>query len=146
MKIIDKFHNAKYPRIKQVNGLLNLGVLSFGWFNLVLGASLFFQASSTNEFFIINEVFTYQFWGIVFFIGGISLLVGHLLNYWTWMRWTILGLLFTKFIWLTALISRQFTDPGSNTFLILFFGLITFLQIGGYLYFPVYRRLETWKG
>lgn len=143
--MLNKYRHIHLPLLKKVNGLLNLGVIAFGWFNLVLGAALYSQSASTVDFFIINEVFTYQFWGIMFFVGGLSLLVGHLMNWWAVMRQTILFLLFTKFMWLAALLARQVDTPGSNIFLLLFFGLATVLQIGGYIYFPVYKRVETWK-
>lgn len=141
---IIRLHNSQYPRLKQVNGLLNLGVIGFGWFNLVLGACLFTQVASTRDFFIINDVFTYQLWGASFFLGGLALIIGHAGNWWTMMRWTILTLLFFKFVWLAALIQRQVTE-GTNIFLLLFFALATFLQMAGYLYFPVYKRIKTWS-
>lgn len=143
--MLKNFRHYGHPNLKEVNGLLNLGVLAFGWFNLVLGAALFTGLASTNHFFIITETFSYQLWGAAFFLGGLGLLIGQALNYWTMMRQVTLFLLFTKFIWLSALFIRQFEDPAGNTFLLLFFTLATVLQMGGYIYFPIFNKVSTWK-
>lgn len=134
-----------HPYLKEVNGLLNLVTLAFGLLNLVLGACLFVNSASTNDFFIITDLFSYQFWGVSFFLGGVSLLMSYALNNWAWMRYTILFLLFNKFVWLAALSARQLTEPGSNVFLLLFFALATIVQIGTYLYFPILDKVSTWK-
>lgn len=144
-KVIQKYKNIHFPRLTQVNGLLAAGVIAFSIFNLILGASLFTQVGRTTDFFIINDVFTHQVWGTTFFIGGVSLLLGYIMNWWTQMRYTILFLLFTKFMWMSALIVRQIQDPSTNILLLLFFTLATALQVAGYFYFPIYRKIETWK-
>lgn len=144
-KFIHSFRHYGHPDLKEVNGLLNLTVIAFGFFNLILGACLFVQSAVTKDFFIINDLFTYQVWGVVFFSGGLSLLIGRWLNYWTMMRQTLLFLLFTKFIWLSALLARQFTENNPNPFLLLFFALATVVQMGMYIYFPIYNKVNTWK-
>lgn len=144
-KLLRNIRHYGQPNLKEVNGLLNLAVLAFGYFNLFLGAALFTQSASTSDFFIITDFFSYQFWGIAFFLGGVSLIVGHILNYWTMMRQTLVYLLFSKFIWLAALMYRQYQQFDSNLFLLLFFALVTVLQVGVYIYFPIYNKVSTWK-
>lgn len=143
--MLHKIRHYGHPYLKEVNGLLNLGVIAFGFFNLVLGACLFAQSAVAKDFFIINDVFTYQVWGTVFFIAGVALLLGRWLNYWTMMRQTLAFLIFTKFVWLTALVVRQIVELNPNPFLLLFFALALVLQMGMYIYFPIYDKVETWK-
>lgn len=143
--MLKKYRHMHIPKLKEINGFLNLSVISFGWFFLALGASLYIQSASTTDFFVINDLFTYQFWGISFLVGGLSLLIGHLMNWWAQMRYTILFLLFTQFVWISALTVRQVQEPNSNIFLLLFFALALILQIGSYIYFPIFKKAETWK-
>ena len=131
--------------MKHVNGLLNLGVSAFGWFNLALGSALFTLKATTNDFFLITSTFTYQFWGVTFAMLGLTLLIGQFFNRWALMRTTLVALLSLKFIWLSALVGRQVDNPDANIFLLLFFALVTVLQMGIYIYFPVYKKIETWK-
>jgi hypothetical protein len=139
------FHNHQFPRLKQVNPLLNLGVGTFGWFNLILGATLFQRATTAANFFLLTQPFGYPFWGTYFIVGGISLLIGQFMNWWSLTRITLLAMLFSKIVWFAALTYRQIIHPNSNIFLLLFFGLAIVLQAGMYIYFPVYKRVQTWK-
>ena len=144
-KIKDRFHVSQYPRLKQVNALLDFGVITFGVFNLLLGGTLFFRQAVTNDFFLLSGLLSYQLWGTVFFLGGAALLMGRYLNHWGLMRQTLVFMLFTKLVWVSALTWRQINDGGSNVFLLLIFSLTAVLQFGMYLYFPVYKRIQTWK-
>lgn len=139
------FRHYGHPFLKEVNGLLNIITLAFAFFNLLLGAALYFNSATTNDFFIVTSLFTYQFWGAAFFLGGASLLIGHILNYWSLMRNTLLVMLFVKFVWLAALVFRQIVDLDSNVFLLLFFALSAVVEIAIYVYFPIFNKVSTWK-
>lgn len=143
--MINNFRHYGHPTLKEVNGLLNMVVLAFGFFNLILGAALLVQPTSSGDFFIVSGAYGYQLWGASFFLSGLLLLLAHLMNYWTMMRYVLLFLIFNKFVWLTALLTRLVTNEGSDPFLTLFFALSTVIQMGAYIYFPIFNKVSTWK-
>lgn len=116
----------------------------FSVFNILLGVSLFLYFAKTSDFFIINSVFTYQFWGIAFFSTGVALVVGTIWNRWNIMKTTLLICLFLKLIWLIALIIRQINDSYSNIFLVLFFAALAVCQLIIYIHFP--RKVKSSEG
>lgn len=142
---LKRFHNNQFPRLKHVNALLNMQVSCFAWFNLVLGTALLSQTARTTDFFLLSAPFGYGFWGTYFLLGGVGLFVGQFFNRWTLMRQVLLALIFSKIIWFTALTYRQIDAPSNNIFLLLFFGLALVMQVGMYLYFPVYKKVKSWK-
>lgn len=142
MNIVD--HSL--PRLKNISRPAAWNTLTFGVFNLALGLGLLSTTAYTlTEFFIIQGFFNEQFWGVCFFIIGVIMLGAYFTNRWQTMRQINVLALFLKLFWLTALIYRQFDDPGSNTFLIFMFGALAVFQIGHYLYFPSVKEAKGAK-
>lgn len=105
-------------------------------FNLILGAGLFSNIARTTEFFIVNDVFTYQFWGTLFFLNGLIQLYTLIKHNDRLIRMSLMGGMILQTFWLLALAVRQFGEFDSNIFLLIFFGIILYIKFGVYLYLP----------
>lgn len=140
-----KLINDKLPRLKNVSRPAAWQILTFSIFNIFLGIALFTAQATTLRFFIVNDITSPQFWGIVFFSIGITKMFGYLTNRWNIMRYMNVPALFVKFFWLIALIARQIEQPGTNVFLILMFAALAALQVQLYLYFPTNREGKNGK-
>jgi len=134
----------KLPRLNFFEPIISKVVLGFGIFNLVVGAGLYLLAARTLNFFIINDVFTEQFWGSLFFINGIILLLAFWANNWKVMRMGLLAGFTLKLFWLLALVVRQIEDFDTNIFLLLFFSMTAYLQLVAYIHFPDKRKVSKW--
>jgi len=140
--LMKQFISLEYPRLKDVNKAVSDSVCIFGFFNLALGIGLYSDIAQTLDFFIINDVFTHRFWGILFFTAGAALLTSLYFNYWRIMRTALVFCLFLKFIWIVALSFRQLEDPSTNIFLIMMFTTLGVQQVSTYLRFP---EVKQWK-
>ena len=132
--------NKNLPKLIHVSRPVAWQTLTFAVFNLLLGAALFTAQARALDFFIINDVMTPQFWGVVFFSIGLAKLFGYFTNNWTIMRYANIPALFTKLFWLIALVARQIETPSTNIFLILMFTALASLQIALYLHFPTNKE------
>jgi len=122
-------HAILYPLISYI-------MKGFVAFNLILGAGLFSNVARTTEFFIINDVFTYQFWGVLFFLNGLIQLYTLVHHNDRLIRVSLMGGMILQTFWLLALAARQFEEFNSNIFLLIFFGIILYINFGVYLYLP----------
>lgn len=136
-------HNIRV-RLSVVTPLVSKIVLGFGIFNLLLGAALFAVRARTLDFFIVNDVFTEQFWGLTFVLVGIALMTGYITNHWTTMRVALLLGFALKLFWLLALSARQIEDLNTNVFLLLFFTMVAFVQVVTYVHFPNKEKERVW--
>src|SRR5690349_10940095 len=89
------------PRIEKISPIAGYAVLGFGILNVLLGIALaFYFARVASDVVILNYIFNYQFWGVLFFISGVMLLWGFYKNNWPLMRRWLTIALFFKFMWL----------------------------------------------
>ena len=122
-------HAILYPLISYI-------MRGFVVFNLILGAGLFSNVARTREFFIINEVFTYQFWGVLFFLSGLLQLYTLIKHNNRLIRISLMVGVILQTFWMIALVVRQIESFDSNLFLLIFFGIILYIKFGVYLYLP----------
>lgn len=122
-------HAILYPLISYI-------MRGFVVFNLILGAGLFSNVARTREFFIINEVFTYQFWGVLFFLSGLLQLYALIKHNNRLIRISLMMGVILQTFWMIALVVRQVESFDSNIFLLIFFGIILYIKFGVYLYLP----------
>lgn len=134
----------KLPKLNLVEPIISKAVLGFGFFNLILGVGLYSLSARTLNFFIVNDVFNEQFWGSLFFVNGVALLVAYLVNNWKAMRLGLLAGFTLKLFWLLALTARQIEDFDTNIFLLLFFAMTAYLQLVFYIHFPDKRKATRW--
>jgi len=134
----------KLPRLNQVEPIISKMVVAFAVFNLVLGVGLYSLAARTLNFFIINDLFSEQFWGVLFFLTGVGLGVGYIINNWKLIRVTLVVGLTLKFFWLLALATRQIENFDTNIFLLLFFFFVAVTQFVIYLHFPDKKEVDKW--
>ena len=132
------------PRLNTLYPLLGKLISGFAGFNLLLGAALYCYQARTTDFFIVNEILTYQFWGAVFFVTGIAQLAGLVLNSYSGMRLSLITGFIVKLFWLTALAVRQFVELDSNMFLLILFSFIAYIQFWTYIHFPDEKRDRRW--
>lgn len=112
-------------------------VLVMAIFNLLLGASFVFSVDSERvsaPLLIVNEIFTYQFWGIVFMSTGLLKLWALKTNNWALTRGSLLVGVSVKAAWTVALTIRTIVSPGT-VFLNLLWITIALLQMGTYIWF-----------
>lgn len=122
-------HAILYPLISYI-------MRGFVAFNIILGIGLFSNVARTAQFFIINEIFTYQFWGVLFFVNGLIQLYTLIRHNDRLIRISLMSGMVLQTFWMVALAVRQFESFDSNIFLLTFFGLILYIKFGVYLYLP----------
>ena len=122
-------HAILYPLISYI-------MRGFVVFNLILGAGLFSNVARTTEFFIINDVLTYQFWGILFFLNGLVQLYTLVRHNDRLIRISLMSGMILQTFWMIALAVRQIESFDSNIFLLIFFRIILYVKFGVYLYLP----------
>lgn len=124
------------PKLRVISPISAAGIAGFAVFNCVLGTALAFEQARTVEFFIVNEVFSYQVWGGMFVTLGLYMGISLLINSWRNMRWSLLIAIFLKLWWFMALVAREFIQDGNNNLmLIIMWSFITYLQLVLYVNF-----------
>lgn len=131
-----EIRNAR-PRLRLVSPLVHWVILVMGIFNILLGISLYlaFDAARVSApLLIVNDLFTYRFWGIVFVALGILKLYSLWANNWNLAKNSLLVGISVKAAWAIALTIRSLTSPG--TLLINFIWLaLAAIQVGTYIFF-----------
>ncbi|WP_139319475.1 hypothetical protein [Gordonia sp. CNJ-863] len=130
--------------LKQLSPLIAAHYRGFILLNLLLGPGLIIGIARTNEFFIINGVLTYQFWGALFLILGLAQLAAYVRNSLQLMRIFLLCGLGLQMLWCAALTVRQVEELDANVFLLLFFSLIAYFKFFVYLHFPNKPASQPW--
>jgi len=125
------------PKLKVVSPLAYWDILVMGWFNIVLGLTFILGIDSarfTASLLIVNDLFTFDFWGVVFIIIGLLKLYSLRINNWKLARSTLFIGVSVKAAWMIALTIRTFISPGT-LFLNILWVTIALLQIGAYIWF-----------
>jgi len=125
------------PRLKLVSPLAHAVVMIFGIINIVLGVSLLFaidESKISTSLLIVNDVFNYHFWGILFIVIGLIKLMSLKLNNWNLSRKSLLLGVAIKAAWALALIVRALASPGTWLVAILWIALAA-IQIATFIYF-----------
>jgi len=125
------------PRLKLVSPLAHAVVMIFGIINIVLGISLLFaidQSKISSSLLIVNELFNYRFWGVVFILLGLFKLLSLKLNSWNMSRKSLLIGVAIKAAWALALIVRAASSPGTWLIATLWIALAA-IQIATFIYF-----------
>ena len=135
---------SKTPHLNSIDPVTNKIVLGFGFFNLIIGLGLYTLAARTLDFFIVNDVFTEQFWGIVFILNGIVQLTGIALNNWRTIRIGLLTGFTIMLFWSLALGVRQIEKFDTNIFLLCFFVICMYVKLVLYIHFPDKKEVDLW--
>jgi hypothetical protein len=137
MTNIQKQIQQARPRLRQVTPLVHWIITVYAYFNILLGISLFLavdQSKITASLIIVNDIFSYKFWGIVFIAIGILKLFALKTNNWDLSRKSLLVGVSIKAAWALALIIRSFTSPGTFLVTIIWFALAA-IQIITFIFF-----------
>lgn len=125
------------PRLKFVSPLAHAVIMIFGIFNVFLGISLILaldQSRISSPLIIVNDVFNYRFWGVIFICLGSFKLMSLKLNRWDLSRYSLLIGVAVKAAWALALIVRALTSPGTWLITLMWLALAA-IQIVTYIYF-----------
>lgn len=128
---------AARPTLKLVTPLSYRIIWIMALFNILLGSSMLIGIDSERvsaSLIMVNELFSFRFWGIVFI--GIGLLKFYALktNNWELSRRSLLVGVAIKAAWSIALIVRALTSPGT-VFLTLAWLCVAALQMSCYIFF-----------
>lgn len=131
-----EIQNAR-PSLKVVSPLTHWVISSLGIFNILFGVILFLAMDANRvsaPLLIVNELFTYQMWGIIFIVLGVIKLLSLYTNNWSLAKKSLLLGVAIKSTWAIALAVRSFISPG--TFLVnMVWVTLAAIQIGTYIYF-----------
>lgn len=137
MTNIEKAIQKARPNLKMVTPLAHAIILVFAFFNILFGLSLFFAIDQTKisaSLIIVNNIFSYKFWGFVFIAIGILKLFALKTNNWDLSRKSLLVGVAIKAAWAVALIVRSFTSPGTFLVSIIWLALAS-IQIATFIFF-----------
>lgn len=132
-EIKQKIRQAR-PRLRDVSPLGASIVIGFGIMNVILGFGLFTLRARTMNLLVINDLMTYQFWGVIFGLLGVAMLLAYWINSWTRLRQALIVGVFLKSWWLAALSIRLLTGDYDNILLISIWGLLTYIQLATFIY------------
>jgi hypothetical protein len=125
-------------------------VFILGVFNIILGASFLFgvdQARFTTPLLIVNDIFTFKVWGLLFIGLGILKLYSLLANKWELARQSLIVGVLVKATWAVALTIRSLVSPGT-LFVNFIWIALALIQMVTYIFFmppniqPVLKRSE----
>lgn len=125
------------PLLKTVTPLAYWIITIYAYFNILLGISLFLavdQNKLTASLIIVNDIFSYKFWGIVFMVIGILKLFALHTNNWKLSRQSLLVGVAIKAAWALALVVRSLTSPGTWLVSIIWIALAA-IQIVTFIFF-----------
>lgn len=125
------------PTLRMVSPQSHWFVFIMGVFNVALGLTLLFGLDKSRlsaPLIVVNEVFSYTFWAVVFITIGVVKLYALATNNWWLSRKTLLLGVSVKAMWAVALIFRIFISPGT-VFLTLMWLTIAALQMVCYIFF-----------
>jgi hypothetical protein len=136
-KDLEKAIKIARPNLKVVTPLAHAILSIYALFNIALGISFILaldQARITAPLLIVNDIFTYDFWGFVFVSIGILKIYSIKTNTWKLSRQTLLVGVATKATWAIALIVRSITSPGTWLVTIMWLAL-ALIQIATFIFF-----------
>jgi uncharacterized membrane protein HdeD (DUF308 family) len=121
------------PSLFRVAPLTYMVCLGYGVVNTLIGFGLFHFFSPEKPIAVAN-IFSYQLWGWIFFLVGVTSIVFLIINDWKATRGLLLLGLAIKAIWAVALILRTFIAPETVviTLVWLFFA---YIQAVTYIFF-----------
>lgn len=134
---LSKAIKAARPRLRVVSPLAHWVMLVMAIFNLVLGLSLYTQFDSPRfsaSLLIVNDIFSFKFWGITFMAIGLIKLFALYTNNWNLARRSLLIGVGVKATWAVALTLRTLTSPGT-LFVNIIWLTLAMLQMGTYIWF-----------
>lgn len=137
MTNIEKQIQKARPSLKLVSPLSYLIVATMAVFNIILGLSfllLIDQSRFSAPLLIVNEIFTFNFWGVVFIAIGMLKLYSLVHNDWNLARKSLILGVSVKAAWTVALIIRMLVSPGTF-FLTLCWVTIGIIQMSCYIFF-----------
>lgn len=135
-ELTKKLQQAR-PSLRTVTPLAHWILVVFAWFNVLLGVSLLIaidQSRISSPLLIVNDIFNYRFWGVVFIAIGVLKLFALKTNNWALSRRSLLVGISIKAAWAIALIIRSLTSPGTWLITLIWLALAC-IQIVTFIFF-----------
>lgn len=137
MTTLEKQIKQARPSLKVVTPLVHWVITIYAYFNIIFGLSLFFAIDQTKisaSLLIVNDIFSYKFWGVIFIAIGIIKLFALKTNNWDLSRKSLLLGVSIKAAWAVALIVRSLTSPGTFLVSIIWVALAA-IQVVTFIFF-----------
>lgn len=103
--------------------------------NILLFFSFFFYHRPIIKLLIVNNVLTFQFWGVLFLAVASFGLYSLLTNHWNRIRRALLAGIVVKMAWLTTLIIFTAHNFRQGIFITILWGFFAAIQAATYIFF-----------
>lgn len=148
-ELLKELHKAR-PKLRTVTPLAHAVLLVYAFFNIFLGVSLFVtidQSRITSPLLIVNDVFSYKFWGVLFVVLGLFKLFALKTNNWDLSRKSLLVGVAIKAAWALALVVRSTANAGTWLITLMWLALAA-VQIVTFIFFmpPAVQTTKQPKG
>ena len=125
------------PKLRTVSPLAYWITFILAVFNVILGVSLFVSFDAhriATPLIIVNDLFTYQFWGVIFASLGVFKFWALFTNNWKMARQSLIMGVVLKATWAIALTIRTIISPGT-LFINLIWIALALIQSMTYIFF-----------
>lgn len=121
------------PKLYTISPFTSLICWGFAIVNILMGLGMFFLYHTTIELSVAN-IFSYQIWGVLFFLGGVASGFSLVRNDWKTTRQLLMYGLALKSIWAIALLIRCVAAPQTILITVIWLWLV-YVQAITYIYF-----------
>lgn len=136
------------PKLKEVAPHSFWFLLLMAGFNITFGVSLALAIDKeriTSSLLIVNDYLTYEFWGIIFIVLGLTKIAAVVFNQWRLARVTLMAGVTIKAAWMVALAIRFLVSPGTILVAALW-GTIALAQMLCYIFFLPPTEMRFFNG
>lgn len=136
--------NEFTPRLRGLAPLTFWTTFVYASLNFLIGISLFVAIDASRvsaPLLIVNDILSYQLWGVIFFAMGVSKFYALHANKWNLTKKLMLTGVAVKAAWAIALIFRALTSPGTILISLLWVALAV-IQVFVVVYFVPSLHIE----
>lgn len=122
------------PKLKVVAPLTHFICVGYAIVNFLIALGLYTLYSPTSSLVIVNNLITFQVWGLVFLGLSFTKTYGLIKNDWNVLRKGLLAGILVKSVWLFALAFRVVENPGTILIAVIWL-FFAYIQTGTYIFF-----------
>lgn len=120
-------------------------VMGFGVFNTLLGSG-FYLLKTPSTLVIVNDIFSFKFWGFIYIFIGLSHLWSLWRRSWVGVRRSLLSGVLVKSLFWVALIIQSVRHPVESLSILFIWTFIVYMQAVTYAYLaPVSDTIESFE-
>lgn len=133
------------PKLSVVSPLATRLIGGFGVFNVLLGLVLY-QLRVGSTLILINNIFSFQFWGVIYALIGIAHLVSLKVNSWKGARYSLFAGVAIKSLFLAALVIQTLEHGAANLSILVIWAFLAYVQAMVYVFFsPTAESIENFE-